>query len=138
MRPSQTAAPNSCPSGPCCLRCYGATVGEVSVLGIEAATNQAVCCLSPTESMSGAYLLGVLHSSPKNDLIRRAAGGAQPNISQTIVRGLDIPLASIDAQAKYVERIASVDRLRGVTSSSAAELDTLFASLQQRAFRGEL
>lgn len=125
------------PVGTVLLAMYGATIGEAAVLGIEAATNQAVCCLSPTESMSGAYLLGLLRSR-KDDLIRRAAGGAQPNISQAIIRGLEIPLAPIEAQAKYVERIAAVDKLRRVASSSAAEIDTLFGSLQQRAFRGEL
>lgn len=125
------------PVGTVLLAMYGATVGEASVLGIEAATNQAVCCLSPTDSVSGAYLLGLLRSR-KNDLIRRAAGGAQPNISQTIVRGLEVPLASIEAQSEYAERVASIDRLRGAVRVSATELDTLFQSLQQRAFRGEL
>ncbi len=125
------------PVGTVLLAMYGATVGEASVLGIEAATNQAVCCLSPTESMSGAYLLGLLRSR-KHDLIRRAAGGAQPNISQTIIRGLEIPLASIEAQSRYAERIAAIDRLRGATRVSGTELHILFVSLQQRAFRGEL
>ena len=125
------------PAGTVLLAMYGATVGEASVLGIEAATNQAVCCLSPTESMTGAYLLGLLRSR-KSELIRLAAGGAQPNISQTIIRGLEVPLAPIDAQAKYAERIAAIDNLRAVARSSAAELGTLSASLRQRAFRGEL
>ncbi|MCY3949095.1 MAG: restriction endonuclease subunit S [Acidimicrobiaceae bacterium] len=125
------------PVGTVLLAMYGATVGEAAVLGIEAATNQAVCCLSPTKSVSGAYLLGLLRSR-KDDLICRAAGGAQPNISQAIIRGLEIPLAPILVQAKYAERIAAIDKLRSVASSSAAEIDTLFASLRQRAFRGEL
>ena len=125
------------PVGTVLLAMYGATVGEAAVLGIEAATNQAVCCLSPTESMSGAYLLGCLRSR-KNDLIRRAAGGAQPNINQAIIRELEVPLASIEAQFEYAERVAATDKLRDTSRSSAAELDTLFASLQQRAFRGQL
>lgn len=125
------------PIGTVLLAMYGATVGETALLGIEAATNQAICCLSPTESLSGAYLLGLLRSR-RNDLIGRAAGGAQPNISQTIVRELEIPLAPIEMQSKYAERIAAIGRLRSVASSSAAVIDTLFASLQQRAFRGEL
>ena len=49
-----------------------------------------------------------------------------------------MPLAPIEAQAKYAERITAIDNLRVVTRSSAAELESLFASLQQRAFRGEL
>lgn len=125
------------PVGTVLLAMYGATVGEVAVLGIEAATNQAICCLSPTESLSGKYLLGLLRLR-KSELIRRAAGGAQPNISQTIIRGLEIPLASLEAQSMYAKRIAAIDSLRDVNSSSAVQLDTLFASLQQRAFRGEL
>ncbi|MCY4667039.1 MAG: restriction endonuclease subunit S, partial [Rhodococcus sp.] len=79
------------PVGTVLLAMYGATVGEVAVLGIEAATNQAVCCISPTESVTGPYLVGLLRAR-KRDLIRRAAGGAQPNISQTIIRELEIPL----------------------------------------------
>ena len=125
------------PPGTVLVAMYGATVGAVALLEIEAATNQAVCCLTPTETVSGTYLLGFLRSR-KRDLIRRAAGGAQPNISQTIIRGLDIPLVPVDDQREYARRIAAVERLRDSIRCSAAELDTLFAALQQRAFRGEL
>ena len=125
------------PAGTVLLAMYGATVGELAMLGIEAATNQAVCCLSPTESITGAFLLGFLRSR-RRDLIRRAAGGAQPNISQTIIRGLEIPLVPIATQMEYARRVAAADMLRAAFRDSAAELDNLFASLQQRAFRGEL
>lgn len=132
-----TSSAKLMPPGTVLLAMYGATVGEVAVLEIEAATNQAICCLSPTESVSGAYLLGFLRSR-KGDLIRRAAGGAQPNVSQTIIRSLDIPLVPVDAQLEYARRVAATERLRDSARDSAAELDTLFSSLQQRAFRGEL
>lgn len=125
------------PPGTVLMAMYGATVGAVALLEIEAATNQAICCLTPTEFVSGTYLLGFLRSC-KRDLIRRAAGGAQPNISQTIIRGLDIPLVPVEDQREYARRIAAVERLRDSIRDSAAALDTLFSSLQQRAFRGEL
>ena len=125
------------PIGTVLLAMYGATVGEVAVLGVEAATNQAVCCISPTESVTGPFLVGLLHTR-KRDLVRRAAGGAQPNISQTIIRGLEIPLPPIALQEEYAGRVAAADELRESARSSAVELEALFASLQQRAFRGEL
>ena len=125
------------PIGTVLLAMYGATVGEVAVLGIEAATNQAVCCISPTESVTGPFLLGLLRTR-KSDLVRQAAGGAQPNISQTIVRGLDIPLPPTATQMEYAQYVLATEELREMARSSAVELDALFASLQQRAFRGEL
>ena len=125
------------PIGTVLLAMYGATTGEVAVLGVEAATNQAVCCISPTESVTGPFLIGLLRTR-KSDLIQKAAGGAQPNISQAIVRGLDIPLPPIAIQMEYTKLVSAIGHLRDMARSSAVELDTLFASLQQRAFRGEL
>lgn len=125
------------PAGTVLLAMYGATVGEVAVLGIEAATNQAICCIRPTESVTGPYLVGLLRSR-KEELIRQAAGGAQPNISQTIIRGLEIPLPPIEIQMEYSQLVASTRELRETALRSAVQLDELFASLQQRAFRGEL
>ena len=125
------------PIGTVLLAMYGATVGEVAVLGVEAATNQAVCCISPTESVTGPFLVGLLRTR-KRDLVRRAAGGAQPNISQTIIRGLEIPLPPVTIQEKYAQRVAAADELRVSARSSEEGLEALFASLQQRAFRGDL
>ena len=124
------------PIGTVLLAMYGATVGEVAVLEIEAATNQAVCCLSPTEFVTGPFLFGLLRTR-KSDLIRKAAGGAQPNVSQTIIRGLDIPLPPVGIQREYAEHVSAIDELRAIARISAVEFDTLLSSLQQRAFRGE-
>ncbi|MBK9182236.1 MAG: restriction endonuclease subunit S [Ignavibacteria bacterium] len=70
---------------------YGATAGEVGILRCEAATNQAVCGISSTELISPNYLYHVLRFS-KRALVRLAGGGAQPNISQKIIREFIIPL----------------------------------------------
>lgn len=125
------------PIGTVLLAMYGATVGEVAVLGVRAATNQAVCCISPTESVTGPFLVGLLRTR-KSELVRRAAGGAQPNISQTIIRGLEVPLPPISIQEEYARRVATADELRESARSSEVGMEGLFASLQQRAFRGEL
>jgi type I restriction enzyme S subunit len=125
------------PPGTVLLAMYGATVGSVGVLGIEAATNQAVCCLTPTDKITGPYLLGLLRSM-KRELVAAGAGGAQPNISQTIIRDLKVPVPPVPVQSLYAARAAAIAEQGSQSERSAQALDRLFSSLQQRAFRGKL
>jgi type I restriction enzyme S subunit len=125
------------PPGTLLLAMYGATVGAVATLGIEAATNQAICCIAPTEELTERYVAGFLRTK-KNELISKAAGGAQPNISQSIIRDLDIPLPPVPTQNEYSARVGEIDAVAHKIASSEVMVNELFGSLQQRAFRGEL
>jgi type I restriction enzyme S subunit len=74
------------PSGAILLAMYGATVGRMAFLGIDAATNQTVCNIRPDPTL--AYPRYVFHclQSKIDHFLSRAAGGAQPNISQSIIK----------------------------------------------------
>src|SRR5262249_48455082 len=67
------------PAGTLLIAMYGATVGKIGVLGMEAATNQAVCAIFPNNTVNSEYLRFFLLSQRRN-LIQQRAGGAQPNI----------------------------------------------------------
>jgi len=54
------------------------------------------------------------------------------------VRSFLIPVPPIDLQHEFAERVTAVEKLKATQQASLAELDTLFASLQHRAFIGEL
>jgi len=83
---------------------YGATAGQVGLLKIAATTNQAVCGIFPTKKFIPEYLYLFLKS--KTDyLVSISSGGAQPNISQAIVRQLEIPLPPLEIQREIVARI---------------------------------
>ncbi len=41
-------------------------------------------------------------------------------------------------QREFARRVATVEKLKAAQRASLAELDTLFATLQHRAFKGEL
>jgi len=120
------------------LALYGATVGRLGILGIEATTNQAVCHIIP--DMQAANLTYMFHalSNQVSYLVGRGVGGAQPNISQGIVKALDIPLPPLDLQKRFAAIVDSVERQKATQRAHLDELDTLFASLQSRAFRGDL
>jgi type I restriction enzyme M protein len=83
---------------------YGATAGQVGILKFEASTNQAVCGILPNEKVIPEYLYLILKSQ-KEYMISLSGGGAQPNISQKIIRELQIPLPPISIQKEIVAEI---------------------------------
>jgi type I restriction enzyme, S subunit len=120
------------------LALYGATVGRLGILGIEATTNQAVCHIIPDSQRAVLrYMFHVL-SNQVTYLVGRGVGGAQPNISQGIVKALAIPLPPLDLQCRFATIVESVEQQKATQHVHLDELDTLFASLQQRAFNGSL
>ncbi len=85
---------------------YGATAGQVGILKFEASTNQAVCGILPNDKAIPEYLYLVIKSQ-KEYLISLSGGGAQPNISQKIIRDIKIPLPPLSVQEEIVAEIES-------------------------------
>ncbi len=83
---------------------YGATVGRLAFLGIEAATNQAVAAIFTPKNLSSKFLYWFLFSY-REKLLTQRIGGAQPNISQGTLRNIPIPLPPLAEQKKIVEKI---------------------------------
>jgi type I restriction enzyme S subunit len=125
------------PPGTVLVAMYGATVGAVAILGVEAATNQAICCIRPADALTSEYLAHLLRRMAPSLLAKRV-GGAQPNLSQELLRNLRIPVPPLTLQIDFGERIAAVSRLGSGLERSAERCNDLCASLQHRAFRGEL
>lgn len=119
------------------LALYGATVGAIAKLGITAATNQAICCITPKADIDGEYLLAVLGLLTPILLAQRV-GGAQPNISQQIVRKLRLPLPPLPQQQRFATHAVQLREQAGQRKQSRQRLDTLFQTMLHRAFTGEL
>lgn len=83
---------------------YGATAGKVGLLKFEAATNQAICGILPNEKFLPGYLYLSLRTQT-NRMVELSGGGAQPNISQRIIKELKIPLPPIEVQKEIVAQI---------------------------------
>ncbi len=93
------------PKGTISLALYGATIGKLGVLTFQAATNQACANVVPDPSLVDADYLFLFLLSQRRDLIEQGQGGAQPNISQEIVKAHPIFIAPLDEQRRIVAKL---------------------------------
>ena len=89
---------------------YGATAGKVGLLKIKATTNQAVCSILPAQGMMPEFVYYAV-ASKTEWMLQQAAGGAQPNISQGVVRKMRIPNPPLALQREFAAFVAKVDKL---------------------------
>jgi type I restriction enzyme S subunit len=68
----------------------------------------------------------------------KGVGSTFININRDELEALPIPNAQRHMADALARRVAAVEKLKTAQRAALAELDALFASLQHRAFRGEL
>ncbi|HEY0682879.1 MAG TPA: restriction endonuclease subunit S [Steroidobacter sp.] len=117
------------PPGALLLAMYGATVGRLATLGVEATTNQAVCHIIPDPTQGDVrYLFHALRSQVAS-IIGKGVGGAQPNISQGIVKHIKVPLPPLAEQRRIADILDRVDSLRAMRRAAIDQLETLSQSI---------
>lgn len=92
------------PVGSVLMAMYGATIGKLGILGIEATTNQACCACIPYKGIYNKYLFYFLMAS-RTAFIKMGEGGAQPNISKEKIVNALIPLPPLAEQKRIVAKI---------------------------------
>jgi len=68
----------------------------------------------------------------------RAPESAQKNINLEVLRSLAVPTPDMDLRREFARVVHAVEALKDGYRISLSQLNNLFTSLQQRAFRGEL
>ena len=92
------------PEGSVLIAMYGATIGKVGILTFPATTNQACCACSELCGVDNRFLFYFLISH-KEEFIRQAGGGAQPNISKEVIVNTPIPVPPAEEQKRIVSEI---------------------------------
>jgi type I restriction enzyme, S subunit len=106
---------------------YGATIGNCSILKVEAATNQACAALLPVDNINEEYLYFYLRTI-KQKLIDQGVGGGQPNISGTILKQTDFPLIPLEDQVRIANILSKAEALISQRKESLRLLDELLKS----------
>ena len=109
------------------------------------------------EEVAGANCIDMLIASPKEDellpyfleaflnsdagrqmALSNQTGQVQQHLNATALKGIDFITPPIEEQREFARRLDEVRRVKEHLITHLTELDTLFASLQSRAFAGEL
>jgi type I restriction enzyme S subunit len=131
------------PKGTLLVAMYGATIGRLGILTVEAATNQACAALIP--SLENHEILPYVFYflfSYREKLKKLGQGGAQPNISQTLLKEVQIPVAPLNEQKRIVDKIerlfSNLDEGEALLKQVQKQLATYRQSVLKAAVTGEL
>lgn len=92
------------------------------------------------EKCNGRWLYTLISSEQGKSLLLRAGGATavQFNINSKQASSLDLPSPPVKLQDQFTTIVESIEQQKTRLRAHLAELDALFASLQARAFAGEL
>ncbi|WP_332406479.1 restriction endonuclease subunit S [Vibrio metschnikovii] len=116
------------PKGSVAIAMYGATIGKTSILDFEASTNQACAVGNPIDGVILTDFLYYFLTSEKQNFIKKGKGGAQPNISQQLIKAHKIKLAPLAEQKRIV---AKLDEVLAQVDTIKARLDRIPAILKR-------
>jgi len=120
---------------------YGATAGVVGLLNFSSAINQAICAILPNDVFHPYFLYRFLQTQ-RDKMLSKTAGGAQPNISQEIIKSLSIPLPPLDEQRRIVTEIerkfATVERVKTAGMEQLNTINTIPTAILRQAFNVEM
>ena len=120
----------------------GKTRGSVATLRIDAATNQACAVLRKIEKGCLQSYIKICYENSYDTLREKAQGGNQPNLNQSVVSNLLIPVPPLAEQRRIVDALDNYLALVDGIERDRADLDGLLAQLKSKvldlAVRGEL
>ena len=118
------------------------TVGVLALVnyGMRLCMGQRLVQLRVNDSkLAPRFLLNLLlHSLAPERLSRFMAGSTSKHLNVKDLRKLPVLLPPLEVQQRFGAIAEAVERQKSNQRVHLAELDTLFASLQSRAFRGDL
>ena len=107
----QCSAAKPIKSGAVLMALYGATAGEVAMLRIDATANQAVLAITPADTEATPQFLYYTLVNEKQQILFKAQGSGQPNLSKGLIDRLRVSLPPLPEQQKIARILTTVDNL---------------------------
>lgn len=129
------------PKGSVAIAMYGATIGKLGILGFDSSTNQA-CAVGVPLSITTTKFLFYYFLSQKDELLNLGKGGAQPNISQQVIKKFPFALPPLAEQERIVQKVErllnKISQAKQLIQEAKETFELRRAAILDKAFRGEL
>ena len=109
---------------------YGATIGKTGILNFASSTNQACAVAVPYFNMNKFIYLFL--KSEKEKFIEKGKGGAQPNISQAVIKAHNINLPPLEEQNRIVTKLDALFAQLETIKISMANIPLLLKDFRQQ------
>lgn len=124
------------PKGTLCIS-IAANIGYTAIMSFDACFPDSVVGFVPNEKVIVEYIHFYFRFI-QNQLEEYAPQSAQKNINLEILNKLKIPVPPLLLQQQFAEIVNKTEALKEKQKQSEQELENLFQSLMQKAFKGEL
>lgn len=115
------------PAGSIIIAMYGATIGRLGILGVDATVNQACCVFAePTTFESSFFYYWLIMRKPI--LLSLSTGGGQPNLSLEDLKHIRIPTPPIEEQQAIAEHI---EKKNAIIDSQKAQVTEAIERLKE-------
>ena len=120
------------------------TCGRCAVVPAEiplAINTKHLCCISLDRAKCvPEFLWACIKYDPgvRRRLGATVRGAVMPGLNMGLIKSAEVPVPPIEVQLEFKRQLYQVNRLEGSLSRSSDEIAALFASLQRRAFAGQL
>ncbi len=117
----------------------GVSLGFARILKIEGCIHDGWLSFEDIaeDKLDKLFLLKALNSMTRH-FRAIAPDGTQPNLNTSLMKNFLLILPPLSIQQDFARRVEAVEKLKASYRLALLEMDTLFSSLQYRAFRGEL
>ena len=134
------AVARTSPKGSILVTCIAGSpscIGNVGIADREVAFNQQINAFVPGKRIVLWFAFGLFWVGKR--LVQSASTNSMKGmVSKSVFSCISVPIPPISLQNRFATVAESIERQKALQRAHLAELDTLFTSLQSRAFRGDL
>jgi type I restriction enzyme S subunit len=118
------------------LGMYDTAALKSSITTVPSTCNQAIAYSELTNSPSNIFYIYHALQLGRKFFISQQRGVRQKNMNLSMIKALEIPNPDINLQNKFGKIVQQVEQTKAKMQESLKEMDNLFNSLMQRAFKG--
>jgi type I restriction enzyme S subunit len=95
--------------------------------------------IRPTGELNPIFLYNIISSASIRKVLENSAKGiTMKNLNSGIIENLKVPVPPIELQTQFAHIVEKTEALKTQYQQSLTELENLYGSLSQKAFKGEL